>query len=513
MNEYNFDVIVIGSGIGGLAVASLLAQFQNQRVLVLERHFKAGGFTHVFQRKKYTWDVGIHYIGEMAEGQLMRSLFDLVTQEGVRWNKMPDPFEKFVYPDFSFELCSGKEAFISGLAQHFPQEEKAIRQYVHDVRQMGKWFKRFVAMQASRGVLSSFFEWLSSRGAELARISTEAYLQQHFQDPRLRAVLISQWGDYGLPPSLSSFAIHALVVGHYLYGGYYPIGGSATIANSILPLIEAAGGEVRLLHEVQEICVEKNQAIGVKVRDLRKKEPTYLQFYAPVIISDTGAYSTYLKLIPQRIEIPFRQDLQDFCSRYPATSNVSLYLGFKTDPRTLGFRGENHWMYSSYDHEAHFQARNTWLLEGTEPPGAYLSFASLKDPEAQSHTGEIIAFADYEYFAGWKDAPWKRRGEDYEAFKARIAQSLLDFVEQRYPGFKDLVDYAELSTPVTNEFFTGHSRGMIYGLPCVPERFVPHKSPWCQVATPIKGLYLTGADTLSPGIGGALAAGLATACK
>src|ERR1700680_1300259 len=98
----NFDLIIIGSGIGGLTVASLMAQLKHQRVLVLERHFRLGGFPHSFTRPGHrAWDVGLHYVGGMAAGDRGRQLFDLVTRFGVRWQKMPSPFEKFVYPDFS----------------------------------------------------------------------------------------------------------------------------------------------------------------------------------------------------------------------------------------------------------------------------------------------------------------------------------------------------------------------------------------------------------------------------
>jgi phytoene dehydrogenase-like protein len=99
----HFDLIIIGSGIGGLTVASLMAQLERRRVLVLERHFRLGGFTHSFTRPGHrAWDVGLHYVGGMAAGDRGRQLFDLVTRFGVRWQKMPSPFEKFVYPDFTF---------------------------------------------------------------------------------------------------------------------------------------------------------------------------------------------------------------------------------------------------------------------------------------------------------------------------------------------------------------------------------------------------------------------------
>ncbi|MCU0565929.1 MAG: NAD(P)-binding protein [Oculatellaceae cyanobacterium Prado106] len=97
-----FDALVIGSGIGGLTVAALLAKLYRKRVLVLEQHFTAGGFTHAFERKgKFHWDVGLHYVGDMGEGDTGRALFDYLSDGQLQWQPMPTPFEKFVYPDFT----------------------------------------------------------------------------------------------------------------------------------------------------------------------------------------------------------------------------------------------------------------------------------------------------------------------------------------------------------------------------------------------------------------------------
>ena len=125
--ENKYDVIIIGSGMGALTVASLLAQYKDQKVLLLERHFKAGGFTHTFKRKrKYLWDVGIHYIGDLHEGGLLRTLFDILTNKGVKWKAMPDLFEKFVYPDFTFDVYSNEEKYKGDLKAMFPSEKEAI---------------------------------------------------------------------------------------------------------------------------------------------------------------------------------------------------------------------------------------------------------------------------------------------------------------------------------------------------------------------------------------------------
>ncbi len=143
-----------------------------------------------------------------------------------------------------------------------------------------------------------------------------------------------------------------------------------------------------------------------------------------------------------------------------------------------------------------------------EVPGVYVSFPSMKDPLARSHTAEVVAAADPANFARWAHSRWKRRGPEYEALKDRIADAMLEVVERRLPGFRGLVAYRELSTPLSTEAITGHIGGEIYGTPWTPGRF---DLPFLQARTPVAGLFLTGADALFPGISGTAMSGLMTA--
>jgi all-trans-retinol 13,14-reductase len=173
----------------------------------------------------------------------------------------------------------------------------------------------------------------------------------HFQSPRLKAILPAQWGDHGLPPARSTFIVHALIVSHYLYGAWYPVGSSKTIANSVVPIIESSGGKVLVNHIVDEIIIENGKATGVSVT--HKKGNNYLpkQFFAEHIISNAGAYITYMNLIPEDYPLRFRHEIEAFPE---SAAHVTAYLGLKDDPRTMGFQGENYWMYSSLDHNESF---------------------------------------------------------------------------------------------------------------------------------------------------------------
>lgn len=499
----HFDAIVIGSGMSGLTCASLLTQLENKKVLILERHFTPGGFTHSFGRKRhYEWDVGVHYVGEMNRGSHYRALFDFVSGNAVPWRAMPERFDRFVYPGLSFDARCGLHRFRADLIDRFPEEQQALEQYFKDLISGARWYGRLMLARLLPGWLWPISSSLTRAGRSLAMMTTGDYLQQRFRDETLRAVLASQWGNAGIPPGLSAFSVHAVIACHYLDGGYYPVGGAQTIANSIIPLIESTGGQVLTRHRVERILLDKGRAVGVEVHTRARGCSVIKRFYADRIISSAGAHVTFERLLPADYPLPFRRELAAF----PAGSfHVCAYVGLKDTPRKLGFEGENRWIYNGYDHDALFARRNG-VLDG-QVNACFLSFPSLKDPQARGHTAEIIAFVHHEPFQRWARQPWGKRGADYEALKQRVSQALIDFVDRHCRGFADSVEYCELSTPLSTANFTGHKDGCIYGLPGVPQKLAAR---WLSPRTPIRNLYLTGADVTGQGVVGALMGGVLT---
>ncbi len=497
-----YDAIVIGSGIGGMACAGILAKLNCWKVLVLEKHSVAGGLTLEFQRQgRYKWDVGVHYIGKVGKGMLPRMIMDYITDSNLNWTKISDPFEKFVYPDFTFEVSSDPQKYMGDLIGLFPEEEKAIRLYFKDIEKSASWSSRNLLVNLVPFYLKIPLQFLNIINRQKALMTTQNYLDKNFKNEKLKALLVSQWGTYGLTPKKSAFVTHARVVSSYLKGAYYPEGGGGQIAKSIAPVIEKAGGKSLLSREVTQVIIENNRAIGVKVIARTGMTIKQEEYYAPAIISDVGAYNTYLRLIPEHINNPFREEIASFLK---GPSAVILYLALKENPEKLGFRGENHWIYSGYDHNKAFDNADSLLLEG-KPEYCFLSFPSLKDLQSSVHTVEVISLCGYKTFEKWRNQA--ELGKYYE-LKEKISEGLINLIEERYRGFKDLIVYKELSTPLTIESFSGKQRGEIYGIPLSPERYA---KTWCRVNTPIANLYLTGSDACSAGVLGGMWAGVAVA--
>jgi all-trans-retinol 13,14-reductase len=501
--ENSYDVIVIGSGLGGLTTASILAKLHGKRVLVLERHYVIGGLTHVFKRPgNHEWDVGIHYIGEVGEGSTMRAIFDFLTDNQLEWAQMPDEFDKFVYPDLTFAQKSDRKSFRADLIAQFPDEAAGVDSYFADLRLLKKWNYFRLLAEGTSGAMRWLFKRQQAKLDGLALSYTADVLDRHFSDPKIKAVVASQWGDHGLPPSKSAFASHALIVNHYIHGGYYPVGGASKIADYVVPAIEAAGGQILINHEVRQILTRGNKAIGVEVLQKKGKGGELTRYYAPEIVSNAGAYLTYDRFLPPELGGEIARELEPMV---PKTTTVVLYLGLKKGPEAFGFKGENHWIFDGYDHERYFDSEGA--VSGPAK-GCYLSFPSLKNPDAVTHTAEVIGFVNYDHFRKWAEEPWKKRGQEYEEFKATISKNLLALVEKTYPGFCDLIAFQELSSPLTTEHFTGSPNGAIYGMGSSPERY---QMKSLGVKTPVKNLYLTGADSFVFGVGGALLGGVASA--
>jgi len=218
-----WDAIVIGSGIGGLTTAALLAIHGGKRVLVLERHYVAGGFSQSFHRPGYEWDVGLPYIGQVQDERFaVRRAFDHITDGAVLWSAMPEVYDRAVIDGSSFNFTAGIERFREGMKQYSPREGKSIDKYIRMVRAVnrvrGLYYAEKVipAPAAALGgslLRAPFLRW--------AKRTTLEVLETITTNRELIGVLTAQWGDYGQPPSRSSFAIHATIAVEAILNGVF----------------------------------------------------------------------------------------------------------------------------------------------------------------------------------------------------------------------------------------------------------------------------------------------------
>ena len=503
--QETYDSIIIGSGMGGLATAAILSK-EGQKVLVLERHYTAGGFTHVFKRKGYEWDVGIHYIGEMQrENSVLRKLFDYVSDGELKWADIGEVYDKIVIGDQQFDFVKGVKNFKKQLISYFPEEEQAIHNYVDLVFKAVKTSKNYYISKAIPSFLEKIIGgYMKNPFYKFADKTTDEVLRSLTKNETLIKVLTGQYGDYGLPPKQSSFYMHASVARHYFDGGNFPIGGSSQLVKTIDPVIASSGGTILINAEVDEVIIENNVAVGVLMKDgklIRAKN----------IVSNAGVMTTYHKLLPA--EIVEKHQLKAPLQKVKrSVAHVSLYIGLEGSPEALQLPKTNYWIYpKDGDHDT---CVKRYLEDLSQPfPVVYLSFPSAKDPDWSNRypgksTIDIITLIPYETFEKWAGTPWKKRGEEYEAVKEQIALRLLKELYKQLPQVEGKVNCYELSTPLTTQHFVNYEKGEIYGLDHSPSRF---RQSFLKPRTPIKNFYLTGQDIVTAGVGGALFSGVLTA--
>lgn len=499
----DWDVIVIGSGMGGMAAAAALSRVGHE-VLLLEQHQTLGGLTHSFSREGFTWDVGIHYLGGMAPGDRERALIDWLCETPIDFVSLGSIYDVIhIGSAEPLSLSRPYEAQERDLKDRYPDQAEAIEAWTRALHEGREAVYKIFPTRAMPELAGDILDWWNRHAiSKWCGRTTREVIDDITDHPELAAVMAAQWGDHGGRPSKASFAMHALISAWYLNSGsWYPVGGSAAFADSIIPTITKGGGEARAGARVEALLFEGERVVGVRTED-------GTEVRANAVISDIGARETIDTFLP---EDGAHGDWMAEIRALPSSiAHFTIFLGFEGDIEAAGATKANHWFFPTGDAD---------VLWTDAPDGALphmtVSFGSLKNPvhdpgPKQKHMGQLLVWADWSTVAGWADRPPGERGEDYAEFKRRVEATMMKEFARHFPELAELVVYRELATPLSTVSFTGHREGAFYGLDVTPERVV---CDGLRARTPIPGLYLAGQDVASPGIPGALWGGLLSAAS
>ncbi len=508
----NYDVIVIGAGMGGLVCAAKL-QKNGKKVLLLEQHHKVGGYCTNFKRRGYEFEAAIHFIaGCEPGGPLHDILKECGAENYVGFIKL-DPVYKGVFPDRTINFPPEIEPLKKMLKDMFPDQAKNIDRYFEDFNHCYDCaslmtYKRYTWLDR---LLCPFTHYKGLRFIIRHFNSTYAeYLDKTITDPRLREILSQLWAFVGLPPKQCSllFFLMAYMI-YYREGAYYIDGGSQKLSDAIARAFQENGGTLMTQTDVREIIVTGKTAQGVMVEDKRTGE--VLRVTADKIVSGADAGHTYLDLVGRR-HLPSRF-VRRLEAMKPAVSAFVVYLGVDMELPEAYKDDADIFVNHAYDSAKGFY--RTLNRESYEEIALtiYTNLCPQFSPEpGKKHVITALVLMDLDepnMKKLWGTDDVQQRGDAYRRIKQEIAEKILDRAEDFFPHIRKKIEVMEIGTPITMKRYTRNRNGSMVGWENTPPQSVFRR---LGQKGPLRNLFLASAWTFPGGgvngatMGGSLAA-------
>ena len=484
----NFDIVIIGSGMGGLICADILGR-EGYKVCVLEKNRQIGGSLQTYVRDKVIFDSGVHYLGGLGKGQNLYQVFKyLGIIDKLKLQKMEeDVFDRILIEndDKEYVYAQGYENFIQHLLKEFPAEEKGLRLYCGKIQEVCSKFPLYNLQTGGD---------FSEKNSVL-EIDTKAFIESVTADKKLQAVLAGNNMLYVLQSGKTPFYVHAMILNSYIESSWKCIDGGSNIGKFIAKNIREQGGVIQRNTEVKKIAVEDGRVKYVEAADGS-------QVYGKFFISNMHPVRTLEITETNLIKNAYRTRIKNLENSIGA---FTINIVFKKE----SFKYLKHNYY--YHKDGH-----VWnLTEHTEEnwPLCYAVFFS-----ASSRSGEyaesmtILAYMRFDEVKKWANtfntvSAAENRGADYDEFKIKKAELLLDCVEEKFPGLRSRINKYYTSTPLSFRDYIGNNDGSIYG---IVKDFRNPLNTFISPRTKLPNLFLTGQNLNLHGILGATMSGLVT---
>jgi all-trans-retinol 13,14-reductase len=486
--EPEFDIVIIGSGMGGLICADILGR-EGYKVCVLEKNRQVGGSLQTYVRDKVIFDSGVHYLGGLGEGQNLYQVFKyLGIIDKLKLQKMDENvFDKILIEgdDKEYIFAQGYENFIQHLLIDFPNEEKALRQYCDKIQEVCSKFPLYNLRTGGN----------INEKNEVLGIDTRAFIESITNDKKLQAVLVGNSMLYVLQSGKTPFYVHAMILNSYIESSWKCIDGGSDIGKFMIKNIREHGGVIHRNTEVTKIVVEDGKVGYVEIAG---GSPVYAKHFIsnmhPVRTLDMTESSLIKQAYKHRVK-SLENSIGGFVVNIVFEKEAFPYI-------------KNNYYYSKAGQEWNLTEYDdvTW-------PSCYAVFCSASSKSSEyAESMTLLTYMKFDEVKEWADtfntvSKEDNRGEGYEAFKKAKAEKLLNLVEERFPGLRKAIKSYYTATPLSYRDYIGNDDGSMYGI--AKDYSNPLKT-FISPRTKIPNLYLTGQNLNLHGILGATMSGLVT---
>jgi all-trans-retinol 13,14-reductase len=467
----DFDVIIIGAGLGGLLCGNILSK-EGFNVCVIEKNHKLGGSLQTFGRKGCVFNTGLNYTESLDDGQILNQYFRYFgLMDKLKFRKLDhEGFEVIDFPDRQYNFAMGQDNFVNTLAEQFPSERDGLKAYTEKLGKICSSISLYTLQDEQFSIISD--SDLSTGAAD--------YIHSVISDNRLRNIVAGNNLLYAGHEQKTPLFVHALVNHSFIESAWRVVDGSHHLVNVLAGSIVSNGGTFMQGHRVQKLVADSGRVTQAQLSNGESVKGKYfIASFHPDQLIEMVDQNMLRKAYGTRI-----RSLEDTMGMF------TLYLVFKKN----SFPYLNHNFY-------HYNQDNVWIASDYKlerwPQNYLLMTTAISRSESFSESGSVITYMDYKELIKWEHTVTGYRGNEYLEFKEKKAQQLLNSVEKQFPGIRSCIEAYYTSTPLTWRDYTGTRAGSPYGI------LKDHNRPLESIIMPrtkIPNVFLTGQNTNVHGI-------------
>ena len=458
-----YDVVIIGSGLGGLVCGSLLAR-EGKSVLVLERQAQPGGCMQSYQRGGLSFDTGFHYVGGLSEEKQLHRVFSHLGLMELPWVRLDaDGFDQVTIGHQTFPMAEGYDRFANTLSEYFPKEKEALKQYVNLMRHLPSM-------------------------EEIGPVNAYNWLKSLFHDSLLINVLAGSAIKMELRRESLPLFTFAHGMSSYIASSWRLRGGGHLIVDALVNDINRQGGKVICHADVNKLVEKDGRIVAARCAKGNVYE-------GDVFISDVHPQVTFGWLDESKlIKNMFRRRIN---AMENSTGIFTVSLVLKRD--VLPYFNHNKYVYKK---------PNVWTFN-EDVGGVGGIMVSCRVPEKGDYARQIdlMTPVSWKLFESWVNTSVGRRGEIYEMLKNHLADECIRLAERVVPGLCGMIENRYTSTPLTYRDYTLTPCGSAYGVRKDCRNIL---MTTLAPRTPIPNLLLTGQSLMLHGVEGVTMTALQT---